>query len=198
MLVEHALWSCVPSVFGFCLVWGRLEKVRRAIEQRDPATGLRSGHLFDDHAAVLGRAPGHLAVFVVEIDNRWDFSPDLAVATAAEALKVQHKRSSDRLYRVGARSFASFGLFSSKRHAYLRAESMRAALSVAGLEPFIGVATADESPQDRDPARLRRLAECFRDDAKTQRSRIFPPWDDGPKPPTVSSASPLVTIEAAP
>ena len=83
MLVEHALLSCVPSVFGFCLVWGRLEKVRRAIEQRDPA-------------------------------------------------------------------------------------------------------------------RLRRLAECFRDDAKTQRSRIFPPWDDGPKPPTVSSASPLVPVEAAP
>ena len=157
MLLEHALLSCVPSVFGFCLVWSRLEKVRRAIEQRDPATGLRSGHLFDDHAAVLSRAPGHLAVFVVEIDDRWDFSPDLAIATAAEALKVQHKRSSDRLYRVGARSFASFGLFSSKRHVYLRAEAMRAALSVAGLEPFIGVATIESAVEVVDVDRGGRI-----------------------------------------
>ncbi|HNO69448.1 MAG TPA: GGDEF domain-containing protein, partial [Pseudomonadota bacterium] len=192
---------CVlPPCLGFCCVWYRLRRLEDR-SSRDYQTGLRSGRLFDDDAAMLCRSSAAVAVLLVDLDNFRRFNQagyreegDRALLTAAQVLKENLRRQADRLYRMhtAGDEFLILLTVDSFREAHRQAERLRVALERAALPACIGIAFADASGS-REPARLLRLATINKDTAKKSGGNaVFPPEE----PPTASA--PLVVSHALP
>ena len=190
--------ALVVSIFvlvGFSLCWYRLLVLERTVlrlEDRsayDHETGLRSGRLFDDDAAVLCRSGCRVAVLLVEVAD------DGKLLTAAHALQKSLVRQSDRLYRCGSESFLVLLTVEDAAVAHRQAQRLRVALASVQVDGCIGIAFADPDAPDterhnrRTAARLQTLAATNLAAAKKRpQHRIYPPLLPPNDPPAVASA----------
>lgn len=180
---------------GFSLCWYRLLVLERTVlrlEDRsayDYETGLRSGRLFDDDAAVLCRSGCRVAVLLVEV------AEDGKLLTAAHSLQKSLVRQSDRIYRCGSESFLVLLTVDDAAAAHWQAQRLHAALASVQVDGCIGIAFADPDAPDterhnrRTAARLQKLAATNLAAAKKQpQHRIYPPLLPPNDPPAVASA----------
>ena len=180
---------------GFSLCWYRLRRLERTVlrlEDRsayDYETGLRSGRLFEDDAAVLCRSGCRLAVLLIEVADAEK------LLTAAHALQKSLVRHSDRLYRCGSESFLVLLTVDDAAAAHRQAHRLRAALESVQVDGCIGIAFADPDAPDterhnrRTAARLQTLAATNLAAAKKRpQHRIYPPLLPPNDPPAVVGA----------
>ena len=180
---------------GISLCWYRLRQLERTVlrlEDRsayDYETGLRSGRLFEDDAAVLCRSGCRLAVLLIEVADAEK------LLTAAHALQKSLVRHSDRLYRCGSESFLVLLTVDDAAAAHRQAHRLRAALESVQVDGCIGIAFADPDAPDterhnrRTAARLQTLAATNLAAAKKRpQHRIYPPLLPPNDPPAVVGA----------
>lgn len=190
--------AALPSLFVLLRV-RRLED----LSYRDYQTGLRSGRLYEDDAALLCRSLCSVAVLLIDLDHFRRFNErgyredgDRALLTAAQVLKEHLQRSADRVYRMHTAGDEFIVLFSveSFGEAYQQAERLRLMLERAAVPASVGIAFAEPS-LSRSPAQLLRLATTNKDVAKKRgRNSVFPRND--PPPPAAPVA--IVPTPAGP
>ena len=162
-----------------------LSKTVTQIEDRssfDHQTGLRSGRLFPQDAAMLCRSSSAVAVLLIDLDvgrytKHGQREPgDRALLAAAHALRDSLLREGDRLYRMpdAVANFLVLLPVDDFAEAYQHAERLRTALEGASVPASIGIAYADRTAQQRDPRRLQALAATHREAAKTKGLAIYP------------------------
>jgi len=193
-------WTCALVAGGLAalpsvLAWRRLRRLED-LSYRDYQTGLRSGRLFDDDAALVCRSPSPIALLLIDLDNFGLFNldgyrdgGDAKLLLATRTISTVLHRRADRIYRMHSAGDEFLVLLTprNQREAHQQAERVRRALELAGVPASIGVAYA--APGHREPHHLLRLATTNKDAAKRHgKNRAFPPLDDPPPPP-----APVVT-----
>lgn len=185
-----AVLAAIPSLLV-------LRRVRRleVLSAYDAQTGLRSGRLYDDDAALLSRSSCSVAVLLIDLDDFRRFNDrgyreagDRALQTVAQVLKESLQRAADRIYRLhtAGDEFVVLLTVESFAEAFRQADRLRRAIELASVPGSIGIAYAEPSPQ-RNPAQLLRLATTNKNAAKQRGGNCVYPLPEQPSPPSVES-----------
>ena len=193
-LLGSALAS-LPSLLVLC-------RVRRLETHNfyDHQTGLRNGRLFDDDFALLGRATQAVAVLLIDLDNFGRFNEagyrdegDRALLRAAQVIKENLLRSSDRVYRMytAGDEFLVLMTPGSHREAFRSAERVRIALERAAVPASIGLAYSpglSRYTTRRADDMLRRSTEAKKSAKRSGGNCVYPTDDPSPPPIPIATA----------
>lgn len=190
--IDSLVLSAAGSVLAVIPSLLVLRRVRRleVLNVHDWQTGLRSGRLYDDDAALLCRSLCAMAVLLIDLDDFRRFNErgyreegDRALQTVAQVLKESLQRAADRIYRMHSAGdeFIIVLTVEDFREAYRQAERLRRAIELASVPGSIGIAYAEPSTQ-RNPAQLLRLATTNKNAAKQRGGNCVYPLPEEPQP----------------
>lgn len=202
--IDSLVLSAAGSVLAAIPSLLVLRRVRRleVLSTHDAQTGLRSGRLYDDDAALLCRSSCHVAVLLIDLDDFRRFNErgyreegDRALQTVAQVLNESLQRASDRIYRLHSAGdeFIVVITVEDFREAFRQGERLRRAIELASVPGSIGIAYAEPSTQ-RSPAQLLRLATTNKNAAKQRGGNcVYPLPEESPPISVESQVEPIPT-----